>query len=102
MRDDTALEVRARPGLRRRALSVDSIAVFEPRSWRTHIVGGAAAMLLTLFAEQGAHRVDDLAEALDLAGAGFSPQEARALVDKALSELHACDLIERVVSTPVH
>ncbi len=104
MRDVPALEVRARPGLRRRPLSVDSIAVFDPRSWRTHLVGGAAAMLLTLFAERGAHRVDALVDALDLAGAGFSPEEAQALVDKALSELHGCDLIERVVadSAPVH
>ena len=94
MRDDASLEVRARPGLRRRPLSGDSIAVFDSRSWRTHIVGSAAAMLLTLFAERGAQRLDSLADALDLSSAGFSPTDAQALVDKALSELRGCDLIE--------
>ncbi len=98
MRDDASVEVRARPGLRRRSLSADSIAVFDSRSWRTHVVGGAAAMLLTLFAERGAQRVDSLADALELADAGFSPAEAQALVDKALSELRGCDLIETVAA----
>lgn len=95
MRDDPGFEVRARQGLRRRSLSNGSIAVFDPRSWRTHIVDGAAAMLLTLLVEHGAHRVDGLADALDLADAGLSSREAQALVDRALSELQGCDLIER-------
>ncbi len=94
MLDDRPLEVRARPGLRRRALSGDSIAVFDPRSWRTHIVGSAAALLLTLFAERGAQPLASLADALELAEAGFDPLEAQALIDKALSELRGCDLIE--------
>lgn len=96
MRDDRSLEVRARSGLRRRPLSADSLAVFDPRSWCTHIVSGAAAMLLTLLVERGAQPVDSLVDALGLVEAGFSRDEAQALVDKALSELHGCDLIERV------
>jgi PqqD family protein of HPr-rel-A system len=89
-------EARARPGLRRRPLAADSLAVFDPQSWRTHIVGGAAAMLLTLFAERGAQRLDALVETLELAEAGFSSEEAQMLVEKALSELLGCDLIELV------
>ncbi len=100
MREDASFEVRARPGLRRRPLSADSIAVFDSRSWRTHIVGSAAAMLLTLFAERGAHRLDSLVDALELADAGFSAAEAQALVDKALSELQSCELIETAVVEP--
>lgn len=98
MRDDASVEVRARPGLRRRSLSADSIAVFDSRSWHTHVVGGAAAMLLTLFAERGAQRADSLVDALGLVDAGFSTTEAQALVNKALSELHGCDLIETVAA----
>ena len=99
MGGDAPLYARARAGLRRRPLAADSLAVFEPRSWRTHIVGGAAAMLLTLFAERGAQPVVALVDALDLADSSFPANEARALVDKALSELHGCELIE-FVDTP--
>jgi PqqD family protein of HPr-rel-A system len=94
-------EARARPGLRRRPLAADSLAVFDPQSWRTHIVGGAAAMLLTLFADRGAQRVDALVETLELAEVGFSSQEAQMLVQKALSELLGCDLIEFVAPVSV-
>ena len=96
MHDDRPLDVRARPGLRRRALSADSIAVFDPRSWRTHLVGSAAALLLTLFTERGAQPLASLADALGLAEAGFDADEAKGLIDKALSELRGCDLIEYV------
>ncbi len=94
MRDDPSLQACARPHLRRRPLTADSLAVFDPRSWRTHIVAGAAAMLLTLFAERGAHRLVALVDALELTDAGLSPADAQALVERALSELHGCDLIE--------
>lgn len=96
MRGDASRYARARAGLRRRPLAGDSLAVFDARSWRTHIVGGAAAMLLTLFAERGAQPLDALVDALDLADSSIPADEARALVDKALSELHGCELIEFV------
>ncbi len=94
MLPDPAREMRVRDGVRRRTLCADSIAVFDPYSWRTHVVSGAAALLLTLFAERGSQKISELADALGLAQAGFPDDEAEALVDKALSELHACDLIE--------
>jgi len=94
VRGDSGTHAQARPGLRRRPLAADSLAVFDPDSWRTHIVAGAAAMLLTLFAERGAQRLDALVEALGLAEAGVSPHDAQMLVDKALSELHGCHLIQ--------
>jgi len=100
MREAPPLEVRARPGLRRRPLSGDSLAVFDPHSLRTHIVGGAAAMLLTLFGERGAQRVDSLVDALQLTEAGFSPDDGRALVERALSELRGSHLIESVGGDP--
>lgn len=53
-------------------------------------------MLLTLFAERGAHRLDALVDALELTDAGLSHADAQALVDKALSELQGCGLIEFV------
>lgn len=96
MRDVPSLELRARAGLRRRRLSADSIAVFDTRSWRTHIVGGAAAMLLTLLDGRGVHPLESLVDALGFAESGFRDDEARALVDKAICELQACDLIELV------
>lgn len=94
MPSDPRLVVCMRPGVRRRTLCADYIAVFDPRSWKTHVVSGAAALLLTLFAERGAQRVGDLAGELGLARAGFDEPQARALVEKALSELLACDLVE--------
>ncbi len=100
MREAPRLEVRARTGLRRRPLSADSLAVFDPHSWRTHIVGGAAAMLLTLFSERGAQRVESLMDALELDEAGFSRDEGRGLVERALSELHGSNLIENVAVDP--
>lgn len=93
---EVRLKVRARPGLRRRPLSGGSVAVFDPRSWRTHVVGGAAAMLLTLFAERGAQRTDSLVGALGLDDAGLPTDDVRAIVDKAISDLHGCDLVELV------
>ncbi len=94
MPGEAFVEVRARSGLRSRALSADSVAVYDPHSWRTHIVSGAAAMLLALFAERGQQPAAMLAEALALDDIGFSPREADALVARALSELHTCQLIE--------
>lgn len=96
MPDDATAAVRARSGLRSRALSADSIAVYDPHTWRTHIVSGAAAMLLALFAERGQQAVATLADALALDDVGFSPREAGTLVDRALAELRACELIEFV------
>ncbi|HEY0877337.1 MAG TPA: hypothetical protein VGE10_02700 [Zeimonas sp.] len=74
--------------------------MFDSRSWRTHVVGGVAAMLLTLFAERGAHRVDALADALQLTDPEFSRDDTQQLVNKALSELYASELIEFVPDAP--
>jgi len=99
---DAARVVRVRDGLRRRPLSADSIAVFDSRSWRTHVVSGAAAMLLTLFSERGGQPADSLVDALELVDAGLSRAEAQMLVDRALVELAQCALVEGVDLPSTH